>query len=87
MQSGIRDNPRYLDELTRNTLALVLAEVEVGRHCRITRAVIDRGRRIPPGTVIGEDREADAKRFRVSGRGIVLVTPGMLGQEPTVSQT
>ncbi len=67
--------------------SVLLPEVEVGRGCRIRRAVIDRGCHIPPGTVIGEDPVADAKRFRVTEKGIVLVTADMLGQETTVSQT
>lgn len=66
--------------------SVLLPEVEVGRHCRIRRAVIDRGCRIPPGTVIGEDLAADAERFRVTPKGIVLVTSKMLGQESTASQ-
>ncbi len=67
--------------------SVLLPEVEVGRNCRIRRAVIDRGCRIPDGTVIGEDRAADAERFRVTEKGIVLVTADMLGQEITVSRT
>ena len=31
--------------------------------------------------IIGEDPLEDARRFHVSERGVVLVTPGMLGQE------
>jgi glucose-1-phosphate adenylyltransferase len=61
--------------------AVVLPNVEVGEGCRITRAVIDKGCRIPPHTVIGEDHEADAARFHVSEGGVVLVTPEMLGQD------
>ncbi|OQX42986.1 MAG: phosphoribosylformylglycinamidine cyclo-ligase [Candidatus Sedimenticola endophacoides] len=45
-----------------------------------TKAVIDRGCRIPEGTVIGEDPEQDAERFYVSEGGVVLVTADMLGQ-------
>ncbi|MBF0255284.1 MAG: glucose-1-phosphate adenylyltransferase [Gammaproteobacteria bacterium] len=60
--------------------SVVLPEVVINRHCRITRAVIDRGCLIPEGTVIGEDPKADAERFHVSPGGIVLVTPDMLGQ-------
>ena len=37
--------------------------------------------KLPDGTVIGEDPEADAERFHVSPKGVVLVTPEMLGQE------
>ena len=61
--------------------AVVLPNVDVGANCRITRAVIDKGCRIPPDTVIGEDPQADAERFHVSKSGVVLVTPEMLGQE------
>jgi glucose-1-phosphate adenylyltransferase len=59
---------------------VVLPEVNIGRSCRITKAVIDKGCKIPEETVIGEDPEADAKRFYVSEKGVVLVTPEMLGQ-------
>lgn len=60
--------------------SVLLPEVDIGRYCRISRAIIDRGCKLPEGTVIGEDREADAQRFRVTEKGIVLVTPEMLGQ-------
>lgn len=60
--------------------SVLLPEVDIGRHCRISRAIIDRGCKLPEGTVIGEDPEADAQRFRVTKKGIVLVTPEMLGQ-------
>jgi glucose-1-phosphate adenylyltransferase len=60
--------------------SVVFPEVEIGRHCEIRRAVIDKGCVIPPGTRIGFDPEEDAKRFHVSAGGIALVTPEMLGQ-------
>ena len=60
---------------------VVLPGVEIGRNCRITKAVIDKGCKIPSGTVIGEDPKADAERFHVSEGGVVLVAPEMLGQE------
>jgi glucose-1-phosphate adenylyltransferase len=60
---------------------VVLPEVDIGRHCRISRAIIDRGCIIPEHTVIGEDADADrARGFRVTDSGLVLVTPEMLGQ-------
>ena len=60
--------------------AVILPEVEIRHNCRIKRCVIDKGAVIPDGTVIGEDPVEDAKRFYVSEKGIVLVTPEMLGQ-------
>ena len=67
------------------TDTVVLPEVVINRHCRITRAIIDRGCVLPEGTVIGEDREEDARRFRVTPKGITLVTPEMLGQQVSAS--
>ncbi|MCG7948964.1 MAG: sugar phosphate nucleotidyltransferase, partial [Candidatus Thiodiazotropha taylori] len=59
---------------------VVLPDVNIGRNCRINKAVIDRGCDIPEGTIIGEDPVSDAERFYVSEKGVVLVTPEMLGQ-------
>jgi glucose-1-phosphate adenylyltransferase len=62
--------------------AVIFPEVDVGRRSRIRRAVIDKLCAIPPGTDIGYDPVEDARRFYVSPKGIVLVTPEMLGQQP-----
>jgi glucose-1-phosphate adenylyltransferase len=62
--------------------SVIFPNVDIGRNCRIRRAVIDKLCRIPPGTVIGYDHALDAQRFHVSEKGIVLVTPEMLGQNP-----
>jgi glucose-1-phosphate adenylyltransferase len=59
---------------------IVLPEVNIGRHCRITKAIIEKGSEVPEGTIIGENRAEDEKRFHVSPGGVVLVTPDMLGQ-------
>jgi glucose-1-phosphate adenylyltransferase len=58
--------------------AVVLPQAQIGKHCRITRAIIDKRCVIPEGTVIGEDHAEDAKRFRVTAEGVVLVCPHML---------
>jgi glucose-1-phosphate adenylyltransferase len=60
---------------------VVLPNVDIGEHCFIRRAVIDKGCKIPANTIIGQNRADDAKRFYVSEGGIVLVTPEMLGQD------
>jgi glucose-1-phosphate adenylyltransferase len=58
--------------------AVVLPYVTVNRHARLRRAVIDRGVVIPEGLIVGEDPVEDAKWFRVSEKGITLVTQEML---------
>ena len=58
--------------------AVLLPSVTVGRHCRLTRVVIDRGCTLPAGMVIGEDAVEDAKRFERTEGGVTLVTRNML---------
>ena len=53
---------------------VVLPDVAIGERCRLTKVVVDKGCRIPDGTVIGEDPQADARRFYVSSSGVVVVT-------------
>ena len=47
--------------------------VNVGRRCRIRRAIIDRHVNLPEGTVIGFDPDADRARYSVSEGGVVVV--------------
>ncbi|TNE97687.1 MAG: glucose-1-phosphate adenylyltransferase [Gammaproteobacteria bacterium] len=61
--------------------SVIFPDVEIGRHCRIQKALIDRGCRIPEGTRVGFDVREDRKRFFVSPNGVVLITPEMLGQD------
>jgi glucose-1-phosphate adenylyltransferase len=60
---------------------VVLPDAEIGRHCHIKKAVIDKGCSIPPHTIIGQNHQEDAKHFYVTESGVVLVTPDMLGQK------
>jgi glucose-1-phosphate adenylyltransferase len=61
--------------------AVVLPEVDIGRYCQLRKVIIDRGCIIPPGTVVGENPEEDARRFYRTEQGVVLITREMLGQE------
>jgi len=68
----------HINEGTEILQAVLLPGVTVGKRCRITRAIIDKGCDIPDGTVIGEDHAEDARRFTVTEEGVVLVCPHML---------
>ncbi|PPQ40224.1 glucose-1-phosphate adenylyltransferase [Rhodoblastus acidophilus] len=57
---------------------VLLPDVNVARHARLTKVVVDAGVRIPEGLVVGEDPELDAQRFRVSEGGVCLITQPML---------
>ena len=56
--------------------SVILDDVEVGRHCKIKKAIIDKHNVIPPHTEIGINPAADRERFHVTPRGIVVVPKG-----------
>ena len=58
--------------------SVLLPSVSIGRHCKITRAILDENCVIPDGMQIGQDRALDEKRFFITKHGVVLVTPDML---------
>ncbi|MBC6903888.1 glucose-1-phosphate adenylyltransferase [Saccharophagus sp. K07] len=61
--------------------SVLLPEVQVHRYAKVKRAIIDRACEIPRGMEIGVDHEQDkARGFRVTKKGITLVTREMLGQ-------
>jgi glucose-1-phosphate adenylyltransferase len=57
---------------------VALPKVIVNRKARLSKCVIDRGVVIPEGLVVGEDPVEDAKHFRCSEGGVVLITQAML---------
>ena len=58
--------------------AVILPEVIINRSAILRNVVIDRGVVIPEGLTVGEDREEDGKWFRVTDKGVTLVTQDML---------
>jgi len=53
--------------------AVIMNLVEIGRGCRIRRAIIDKNVVIPPGTEIGFNAEKDRARYFVTETGIVVI--------------
>ncbi len=56
--------------------SILLENVEIGRNCRIRKAIIDKDVYVPAGTTIGYDPEADRERFSVSEGGVVIIPKG-----------
>jgi glucose-1-phosphate adenylyltransferase len=71
--TGVRVNSYCTIENT-----VILPYVDVGRGSRLANVVVDRGVKIPERLVVGEDIVADAKRFRRTENGIVLITQQMI---------
>ncbi len=65
--------------------SVILPEVDIGRRCRLRKAIIGYGCEVPPDMEIGFDPELDRSRgFRVTEGGVTLVTRTMLGQSPAM---
>ncbi len=63
--------------------SILFDRVEIGRHAKIRRAIIDKGVSIPAGVEIGYDLPLDRKRgFTITEGGIVVIAKGERVDEP-----
>jgi glucose-1-phosphate adenylyltransferase len=59
--------------------SILFEGVDVGRHSRIRRAIIDKDVKIPPNSTIGYDLDHDRRRgFTVSDQGVVVIAKAEL---------
>jgi glucose-1-phosphate adenylyltransferase len=55
--------------------SILLEDVQVGRHARVRRAIIDKHVRIPPGLSIGDHPDLDRSRGLTVTEGGITVVP------------
>jgi glucose-1-phosphate adenylyltransferase len=66
---GVRVNSYSLVEDS-----IIFENVEIGRHCRIRKAIIDKDVTLPPETTVGYDHDLDRQRgFTVTESGVVVI--------------
>ncbi len=53
--------------------SVIFDNCDIGRHCKIRRAILDKNVRVPEGTVIGYDLARDRELYYVTDSGIVVV--------------
>jgi glucose-1-phosphate adenylyltransferase len=73
LSPGVRVNSYALVEDS-----ILYHDVEIGRHARIRRAIIDKEVKIPAGAVIGYDLEKDSQMFTVTESGVVVIAKGTM---------
>ncbi len=61
---------------------LILPDADIGRYARLRNVIVEKGVRIPPGLVVGEDADDDTRRFSRSEKGICLITKSMIDELP-----
>jgi glucose-1-phosphate adenylyltransferase len=58
--------------------SVILPNCDIGRHARLKKCIVDQGVVVPPGLVVGDNPELDARRFHRTEKGITLITSEML---------
>jgi glucose-1-phosphate adenylyltransferase len=57
--------------------SVILHDVEIGRHARVNRAILDKSVVVAPGATVGIDQELDRDRgYEVTAGGITVVAKG-----------
>ena len=57
---------------------VILPNADIGRGARLSRVIVEKGVRIPPGLIVGEDPVEDARRFARTEKGVCLITQPMI---------
>ena len=71
--------------------SILFEGVDIGRHAKVRRAIIDKGVHIPPGVEVGYDHDHDrARGFTVSDGGVIVIAKAdgiehFLEAEPVLS--
>ena len=78
VSESLLSNDVRIEDGSRVEKSVLLPGVTIGRRCELTRCILDENCVIPDDMHIGQDPVLDAKRFFVTRRGVVLVTPDML---------
>jgi len=56
---------------------ILFENVQIGRRCKIKKAIIDKNVEIPAGMTIGFEAAEDRRRFHVTPQGVVVIPKGM----------
>ena len=56
--------------------SILMDGVTVGRNAKIRKAIIDKNVNVPEGYVLGYDPQEDARKFKISPGGVVVVPKG-----------
>ncbi len=65
-----------INSFSQVTESILMEGVDIGRHAKIRRAIIDKYVKVPQKIEIGFDAKKDRKRFKVTESGIVVIPKG-----------
>ncbi|MEW6535654.1 MAG: glucose-1-phosphate adenylyltransferase [Candidatus Auribacterota bacterium] len=77
VQNSVLSPNVRINSYSQVTESILMEGVNVGRHAKIHRAIIDKDVTIPEGMTIGCDLEEDKQRFTITENGIVVIPKGI----------
>lgn len=78
VERSIVGSQSFIHSYSQVSDAVIMEGVDIGRNCRVRRAIIDKHVVLPEGCTIGFDAAADRRRFTVTSSGIVVVPERMV---------
>lgn len=76
VQSSILSPNVRINSFSEVSGSILMEGVDIGRHARVKRAIIDKYVKVPQKMEIGFDLEKDKKRFKISESGVVVIPKG-----------
>jgi glucose-1-phosphate adenylyltransferase len=76
VQESVLSHAVRVNSYTEIHQSIIMERVDIGRRCKIKKAIIDKDVKLPAGTTIGYDPVEDRRRFTVSPGGVVVVAKG-----------
>lgn len=73
-------NSVRMNSYSEATDSVIMPGVNIGRNCKIRKAIIESSVSIPENTQIGYDEDFDRKNFSISENGVVVVTKAMINK-------
>ena len=76
MQNSVLSPKVHVNSYSDVRESILMDNVEIGRHCRIRKTIIEEDVVVPPRTTVGYNLEEDRKHFHVTPSGIVVIPQG-----------
>jgi glucose-1-phosphate adenylyltransferase len=70
---SVLGNRVYIDDGATVEDSILFSDVRIGEGAQLRRCICDRHVHIPPGEQIGFDAAADARRFTLTPRGVIVI--------------
>jgi glucose-1-phosphate adenylyltransferase len=80
VRGSVLFNRAHINSGAKVSDSVILPGCIIGAGARLDRCILGEGCNVPPGLVVGENAEDDARRFHRTAQGVTLITQKMLSR-------